>query len=227
MESLAAITTATRDIPVFLPDAFRPLERRDAKKLSHEYSDSEIMEGLRERNAAVIQFVYRKYFRQIRSFVEANSGTRMDAEDVFQDALVVIYQKSISGSLVLSSTLNTFLYSICKNLWRQQLHKRGLLPEHHESIEADRLADTHTPELFQEEAEKLRLFSKHFDKLSEPDQKFLKMVLNKEPLSRIASVMGYKSYAYAKARKYIIKEKLKNSILSDPKYREIFNPAEA
>ena len=56
--------------------------------------------------------------------VTQNSGDKEDAKDIFQDAMVIIYEKIRLNKLGLSSAFHTFLFSICRNLWLQELTKR-------------------------------------------------------------------------------------------------------
>jgi RNA polymerase sigma factor (sigma-70 family) len=158
--------------------------------------------------------------------VKSNSGTQMDAEDVFQDAMLLIYKKISSGSLNLTSAFNTYLYAVCKHVWLQKLHKRGIQLDSKGIEDIESIADNHNIEALIEDNEKFKLFQKHFEKLSEDDQKMLKLFLKKVPLAEIAAIMGYSSYEYAKVRKYLVKEKLKNSILNDQRYREILEAKE-
>jgi RNA polymerase sigma factor (sigma-70 family) len=185
------------------------------------YSDEAVIDGLNSQNILIIKYIYKKFFQQVRFMVTSNSGTQMDAEDVFQDALVVIYQKIKAGNLRLTCAFSTYLYAICRNIWFQKLEKNGMRKEYKEYIDFDTLEDSHNIESQIEENEKFNLFQKHFLRMSEDDQKVLKLFLKKIPLTEIATIMGYKSYAYAKVRKYICKEKLKNSIINDLRYREM------
>ena len=59
------------------------------------YSDEAIIEGLRLRKENIIKFVYREFFPMARHLIVHNSGTDQDAEDVFQDALVIVYKRII------------------------------------------------------------------------------------------------------------------------------------
>jgi RNA polymerase sigma factor (sigma-70 family) len=185
------------------------------------YPDAEIVTGLQNQSKVIINYIYKKYFQQIRFMVNSNSGSQMDAEDVFQDALVVIYQKIKSGELRLVCAFSTYLYAICKNIWLQKLDKHGNRLEYKDYMDLDNLEDSQNAESHIEDHEKFMLFQQHFLKLSEDDQQVLRLFLKKIPLAEIARIMGYKSYAYAKVRKYICKEKLKNSILSDPRYQSL------
>jgi RNA polymerase sigma factor (sigma-70 family) len=202
----------------------------DARQLSHleaksvksaVYSDEEIVAGLRERSTPAIQYIYNNYYRIIKRMVTSNSGSTMDAEDVFQDAMIIIYQKISTGSLKLTGSFIAFLYSICRHNWLQKLDKKGIHCQFRDNLEYEHLEDNYDIDRLNEDNEKYKLFQEHFLKLKEDDQKVLRLFLTKISLSEIASIMGYKSYKYAKVRKYICKERLKNSILNDPRCREI------
>ena len=54
------------------------------------YTDEAILEGIRGQQRDAVLFVYKEYFPTIKYLITSNSGTEVDAEDVFQDALVII-----------------------------------------------------------------------------------------------------------------------------------------
>lgn len=187
-----------------------------------EFSDAELIEGLRSKDKTVIKYVYRHFFRQVRSMVTTNSGTSVDAEDIFQDTMLILFKKTADGQLILSSSFGTYLYAVSRHLWLQRLKKMGRMSEYKELAGHEHPDEGPDFDRHAEEAEKARLFGKHFANLSDSDQKVLRLFIDRVPLAEIASIMGYKSYEYAKTRKYIIKEKLKSFIMNDPKYREIY-----
>jgi hypothetical protein len=49
--------------------------------------------------------------------------------------------------------------------------------------------------------------------------------MDKSSSKETANIMGYKSDDYAKSRKYICKEKLKNFIIKDPLFKNIYQSA--
>jgi RNA polymerase sigma factor (sigma-70 family) len=185
-------------------------------------TDQTIVTGLKNRDVIIINYLYRQFFQQIRSFVESNSGTLMDAEDAFQDALVVIYKKISSKDFSLTCAFNTYLYSVCRYLWLQRLNKRKSGEEFKQSVSQDYpWSDTNETDELIGEIDKFNLFQQHFVKLRKEDQQVLKLYMNKVSLKEIAGILGFKSEKYAKTRKYICKEKLKTSIMNDPRYREL------
>ena len=180
------------------------------------YTDEQVLKGLERQDRSVIRYVYKEYYPSIKFLIITNSGNETDAEDVFQDAMVIVYRKIIEKKMILTSSFKTFLYSICRNLWLQRLDRKLFS---HEFLESENLADLQDSiqfEMKEMENEKYRLFQKHFLRLSEDCKKILKLFMNKVPLREIAEIMGFKSEKYAKTRKFMCKEKLKNAIINDP-----------
>jgi len=184
-------------------------------------SDEAILEGVRLRSDFVINYVYKDYFPLIRFLVTQNGGTTEDAEDVFQDGVIIIYNMIIAGQLKLTSSFKTFMYSVCRNLWLQKLTKRKAIFDRLTDIEGyiDLPMDM-LHESSYEETEMHRLIQIHFLSLPDDCQKILKMFVKKIPLREIAVAMGFKSENYAKTRKYMCKEELKKRIANDPRSRK-------
>ena len=188
------------------------------------YSDKDIIDGIRLHNTIIIKYLYNKFYSEISFMVTSNSGTILDAEDLFQDAMVILYEKILKESLQLMSSFNTYLYSICWHIWLQRLNKRELKYEF-KNKNIDAYKGDSNPEDLQLESEKYSLFHRHFLRLSHNEQKVLRLYIDKTSSKEAANIMGYKSDNYAKTRKYICKEKLKNSIIKDPLFKNIYQSA--
>ena len=50
-----------------------------------------------------------------------NNGTADDAKDIYQEAIIVLYNKIKAGDFELSSKLKTYIYSVCRRLWLKRL----------------------------------------------------------------------------------------------------------
>lgn len=68
--------------------------------------------------------LYKEYYTVIRKFITDNSGSEEDAADIFQDALIVFYDKVRDDNFNLNCTIKTFIYSVCRNLWLKKLNKK-------------------------------------------------------------------------------------------------------
>ena len=187
------------------------------------YSDEAIVEGLRLRKDNIIKYVYREYYSMTRHLIVNNSGNDQDAEDVFQDALVIVYKRIILDELSLNSTFKTFFYSVCRNIWLQSLEKQK--KQNHEFVDFETITAIPEPtieEINDIENKKHKLYQEHFLNLSEDCQKVIQLFLKKISLREIASIMGYKSENYAKTRKFDCKEELKKRILNDSNYLKLY-----
>ncbi|MCC6371664.1 MAG: sigma-70 family RNA polymerase sigma factor [Bacteroidia bacterium] len=109
--------------------------------------DAEIIKDIRAGDYSRSAKHLYVYYPVVKKFVLSNSGRREDAEDIFQDALVILFGKVKASEFQLTSTLNTYLYSICKNLWHERLRRLnkelstnkdliGTLPDHDELIKS-------------------------------------------------------------------------------------------
>ncbi len=188
-------------------------------------NDLDYLEGLRARRTEVIELIYREFIGLVRRFVESNSGTPEDAEDLFQDALFVVYEKVRGGDFSLTSSFKTFFYSVFRNLWLQHLNKRFderavdiTEAEEFLSLSDDELG---AYELFNPELERRRLYLKHFGSLSSDCQRLLSLFSQGKSIREITRIMGYRSENYTKARKYSCKELLKKRIKGDLSYKEL------
>lgn len=191
-----------------------------------QFTEEALLDGLKKRDSSVISYIYKEYYPTIKYLITSNSGSESDAEDVFQDALVIIYRKIAKEDLILTSSFKTFLYSICRNLWLQRLDKKVFSNDFLKVEELDGMQDPIYAEPADMETEKYKMYQKHFLDLSEDCQKILRLFMNKVSLKEIAEIMGFKTEKYAKTRKFMCKEKLKNSILNDPNCKKILTDYE-
>jgi RNA polymerase sigma factor (sigma-70 family) len=185
-----------------------------------EYRAEEILDGIQNRNTDVLEFIYKNYFHQINVFINKNDGTDEDTKDIYQDAILVIYQKIQKDKLTLTCSFNTYLYSVCRLLWLKQLEKRKInksfIEDSAKFLELDN--DILTLNLTNE---RYMLYQEHFNKLSYNCQKILELFLAQIQLKEIARILGFRSVQYVKKRKHQCKEKLIASIKSDPRFNEI------
>ncbi len=182
------------------------------------YSDEAIQEGLRLRSDYIINFIYKEFFPLIRFLIVQNGGSGEDAEDIFQDGIIIIYNKISINQFVLTSSFKTYMYSVCRNLWLQKLNKRKAVFDKLTDVEEYiDLPQAFLNEKSVEEAEMHRIIQIHFLSLNEDCQKVLRLFMKDIPLRDIASIMGYRTENYAKTRKYMCKEELKKRIADDPR----------
>ena len=84
-------------------------------------ADSEVVLGILNNSDVILKRVYIAYFPMILKLIINNSGTPDDAKDIYQEAIIVLYNKIKSGDFELTSKLKTFIYSVCRRLWLKRL----------------------------------------------------------------------------------------------------------
>jgi RNA polymerase sigma factor (sigma-70 family) len=189
-----------------------------------EYSSLELLNGIHRNDTIVLQYIYKNFYSKINFFIKKNSGDDDDANDIFQESVIIIYRKLKANDLVLDCTFETYIYSICRFLWLKQLEKRKL--------EKEKIKDNHeyNDDIYDDGLEKVadlneryRLYQKHFTNLGKDCQKILQLYFDKVPLKNIAQIMGFKSEKYAKKRKFKCKEYLIKSVKQDLEYKKILS----
>lgn len=87
-------------------------------------NDEEIIAGLKTNANSAYAWLYRDSYPSVKQYILENSGSEADAEDIFQDTLLVLHKKVMANELVLTAALKTYLFSVSKNLWLNRLRER-------------------------------------------------------------------------------------------------------
>jgi RNA polymerase sigma factor (sigma-70 family) len=91
------------------------------------FSDIELVANIRsgKRMDDAIKAIYRNNFESLSWYVMNNNGTRQDAEDVFQEVVVNFIELVQKDKFRGESTIKTFLFSLNRHTWLNELKKRG------------------------------------------------------------------------------------------------------
>lgn len=184
-------------------------------------SSEEILQGLKSRDRHVIKYIYRGNYSSIQKMVQRNSGKDIDAKDIFQDAMLIIYNKVIQDNLQLSSSFDTYLYAVCKNLWFQRLKKRKRMNTCQGPSYIENYPAPVSTEDVDNRSEMFQILYRNFYKLDKKSQQVLNLYINGTPHKETAELLGYSSEKYVKTKKFISKERLRNLVLGDPGYQQL------
>lgn len=69
--------------------------------------------------------MYAELFPAIHKLVRDYGGPKEEAEDVFQDAVIVVYEKARKPGFQLTSQFSTFFYGVCYNLLMSRRQKKS------------------------------------------------------------------------------------------------------
>ncbi len=172
-------------------------------------ADPNIVEELRSgKNKKAIAFLYQG-FPAIRKFILSNGGEDADAQDVFQDALLVLYRNAQKPDFELTCAASTYLYSVARFLWKDLLKKRNKEVRmdyeirQNETIESD-------IEVYQEQQSKAAQLAHVLQQLGEKCKLLLQAYYYKKmSMKDIAYAFEYSSVNSAKTQKYKCIERAK------------------
>ena len=186
------------------------------KRLLKKISDIEIIEGVRNQNDEVLNWLYDNYFLTVKKHVLGNSGSEEDVSDVFQDSIIVLYNQITDNKLHLTTDLKGYFFGIARNVWSAQHRKKRKTEE----LETDPPAEEETEE--QNNLLLERVISRAFEKLKPDQQMILSLFSDGYSYEEIAEKMKLKSEVYARRKKYLCKETLLDLVKEDPEYQEYF-----
>lgn len=167
--------------------------------------DREILERVSRGDEEALDYLYKKHFKMMTRIVLSNNGTMDEAKDVYQEALLAFWQKVMSGKLVLTSKISTYLYSICLNLWRKELDRKSRQFEKTDDV---------TYQDF-EKKERIKIINECINQLGDACRRILTYYyFDGMSMSEIAKKLNFANTDTAKTKKYKCKKKLDEVVKS-------------
>jgi RNA polymerase sigma factor (sigma-70 family) len=151
-----------------------------------------------------------------------NHGTEDDAADIFQDALLSIYQKARTQDFVLTCPLEAFLYLICKNKWLNELNKRKfknvtLTEDNGIALSEDSFKLAEDCAL---KEQRFNLISEKLAELGDACQQLLHLSWSGKSMEEVAEVLQV-TYGYARKKKCACMAKLVSLIKQAPQFSSL------
>jgi DNA-directed RNA polymerase specialized sigma24 family protein len=166
-----------------------------------------LREALLTDREQTLTLLYQRTFPMVRQLVRRQGGTVEEARDVFHDALVVFYEKTVGSQLVLTASASTYLVGVSRNLWCRELQRRQQHPQLALADEHEALPDGATPE---------PAALSVFDFVEQLGERCRSMLLSfyyfRQPLAQIAVTHNYRSVRSATVQKFKCLERLRDSV---------------
>src|SRR4029079_281451 len=147
------------------------------------HADQSYLEGLVQNSGQVVKEIYERFAGKVKHYIMQNSGSEDDAADIFQEALIDIYQQARNRGLQLTCPFEAFLLLVCKRKWLNKLKKSGSIrvttdPEVLSNVGEDVFV---LAEQLQLQNEKATLFMAMFEKLGEKCREVIRWCLSGKP----------------------------------------------
>jgi RNA polymerase sigma factor (sigma-70 family) len=178
------------------------------------------IKGIKEQDINVLRVLSADFYPMVKDYVLKNSGTLEDAEDLFSEVTIIIYQKVQDEEFKLTSELSTYLYAIAQNLWLKKLRRKKYKSD--VTID-DPMVYKEVQELeeLMEKTEEYQLMREKFQLLSKKCQRVFDLSWYSDKSGKeIAEDMGW-THAYLRKRKTECKDKLIGFVRNDPRFLEL------
>lgn len=170
--------------------------------LKAELNEQALLKGLAQNDSKAVETLYKSHFTMIQHFVENNNGSFDDARDIFQEAMIALYEKVQLDSFVLTCQIKTYLFSICKHLWLKRLQQMGKYSSPLSAQEESISVEIDMGQIEKKDAA-FAIMDRALYSLGEPCKSLLEgYYLNKKGMQELASQFGYTNADNAKNQKY-------------------------
>lgn len=188
-----------------------------------QFSDPELVDNLkanRKLNESV-KFLYRSHFESLSWYVLNNQGSRQDAEDIFQEAVVSFIDLVQKNKFRGESSIKTFLYSLNRHIWLNELKRRGRALQREMKYEKGR--DQSEMDVSHQVAgreAKLQVMNL-VNQLGEICKKILVMFYYESlPMKEILQNLDYENEQVVRNKKYKCLKQLEQLISAQPELKE-------
>ena len=166
-------------------------------------------------------YLHQQVYKMARRFIMERKGSLQDAEDIFQESLVILYKMAKQKKFRPDINLEAYLYTICRNRWLKELKSKKEDPGLPDNLESVAVEEVVLKKILTEERRQTIdtilkglghdcyriLLSFYYDRLK---------------MEEIAELMNYANAQVAKNKKSRCLKKLREMVLESPQFKEGF-----
>lgn len=186
-----------------------------------QYSNNELLNSLIKQDQTALNYLYKKLFPKVKIMILRLGGDYDDANDVFQESIIILYRKAKNNELNEAIFVEKYLVGICKLIWQKHLSKERERNIKNEKLKYDLTQNEQETVNEYLLSKRKQLYLEHFKRLNKDCQNVLTAFLNGMKFAEIAKEQGFASDEYARRRKYLCKGYLVKSIKNDPNYHKL------
>lgn len=149
-----------------------------------------------------LAYLYKDILPKVRTHILKNSGSKEEADDLFQDAVIIFFQKVKEGQFNENHDVGGFIYTICKNLWINVSKRKKVNQKYVDhSVNSHKQDDNQLDQVINKEKE--NAMHELFSFLDERCRQLMKSIIyDRKSMAEICEELGYKNEKVAKASKY-------------------------
>jgi RNA polymerase sigma factor (sigma-70 family) len=183
-------------------------------------SDEAIIEGIRVDDERALSYLYKLYYPMVSHFILNNNGSDDEAKDIYQEGVIVFYEKIRANKLELTCQIKTYLYSVCRRLWLKRLAEKGKYTTSMDHAE-DFLSLDEDMQQQEENERQFSMMSDALEKIGDPCRSLLEdYYLRMQNMQDIMEKFGYTNTDTAKNQKYKCLQRLKKLFFTSYKFAQ-------
>jgi RNA polymerase sigma factor (sigma-70 family) len=190
------------------------------------FSDPELVEAIRMKEMldAAIRQIYEDHAEITRSFIMGKGGTTQDADDIFQETVVAFIDTIQKEKFRQESGVRTFLISISKNLWYNEIRRRQRSDNRERIFETEKdTEDAGVGEMIQNRELQMQL-SSLLNTLGESCRKILELYYYENlSMKEIVSHLHYENEQVVRNKKYKCLLQLTDMIRKNPQAAKLIS----
>ena len=177
-------------------------------------NEQALLKGLASNETKAIETLYKDNFGMVQTYILQNNGSYDDARDIFQEAMIALYEKAQSDSFVLTCQIKTYVYSICRRLWLKRLQQMGRYSNQVDSLD-ETVPVEEDLEMHEKRNAEFAIMDRAMNSLGEPCKSLLEAYyIRKMDMQELAAEFGYTNADNAKNQKYKCLMRLKKLFFS-------------
>ena len=171
-----------------------------------------------ENQPGYIDSLYSSCFEKVQQFILNNSGTKDDAHDIFQEAIIILFQNCKKTNFVLSAAPCQFILGVAYNKWLSELSRRRKALKVKPEPGTANISFADDPQMQRE-----RLVAKYFSLLEDNCRKMLQWsVIEKLPGKEVAEKLNI-TYQYFRTAKKRCLDNFFKRLEDDDQWKELKN----
>lgn len=185
--------------------------------MTPDLKEQELLKGLAKSDKKAVETIYKDNFNMVQSLIINNSGSGDDARDIFQEAMIVLFEKARSGNFELNCQIKTYVYSVCRRIWLKRLQQMNRYTNDLQNV-GDLAPVDEDVEEHEQRNEEYQLMEKAINNLGEPCKSLIEAYyIHKKNMQLIADEFGYTNADNAKNQKYKCLMRLKKMFFAQYK----------
>lgn len=152
---------------------------------------------------ALFRRLYTACFPAVAQYVRSKGGTLEETQDVFQDALLVFYEKSLSDPAAIGSE-EGYIFGVARHLWYRKYHENSQSAQLYDHVAMTGVSE---PEISNDR------LTRYLERAGEKCLNLLRAVYyHRLPMTDIAVRFGFSGERSAAVQKHKCVEKLRKEI---------------